>query len=120
MKKEVTKRHQRLQHNQESRTASLFFYDPDLQSSYNTSTFLSSFCYLEFKKAEPRFWNASKYTREYEYSWKRLWLTHVQRDPEELHNYFRKLAAPSGIADDVEDSEKMELRIVGAKNHYNQ
>ena len=37
------------QHDQESRTVSLFFYDPDLLSSYVRSS--SSSCYLEFKKA---------------------------------------------------------------------
>ena len=31
---------------------------------------------------------------------------HARRDPEELHNYSRNLATPSGITDDVEDSEK--------------
>ena len=37
------------QHDQESRTVSLFFYDLDLLSSYVRSS--SSSCYLEFKKA---------------------------------------------------------------------
>ena len=31
---------------------------------------------------------------------------HAQRDPDELHTYWRNLATPSGIADDVKDSEK--------------
>ena len=31
---------------------------------------------------------------------------HAQRDPVELHNYSRNLATPSGITDDVEDSDK--------------
>ena len=31
---------------------------------------------------------------------------HAQRDPEELFNYSRNLATPSGIANDVKDSEK--------------
>ena len=31
---------------------------------------------------------------------------HAQRDPDELHNYSRNLATPSGIANDVKDSEK--------------
>ena len=43
---------------------------------------------------------------------------HARREPEELYNYSRKLATPSGIADDVE--EQMELRIVEAKNHCNE
>ena len=31
---------------------------------------------------------------------------HARRDPDELHNDSRNLATPSGIPDDVEDSEK--------------
>ena len=31
--------------------------------------------YVEFKQAEPRSWNAAKYMREYEYSWKCFWLS---------------------------------------------
>ena len=31
---------------------------------------------------------------------------HAERDPDELHNDSRNLATPSGIANDVEDSEK--------------
>ena len=31
---------------------------------------------------------------------------HAQRDPEELHNNSRNWATPSGIDDDVDDSEK--------------
>ena len=31
---------------------------------------------------------------------------HAQRDPDELYTYSMNLATPSGIADDVEDSEK--------------
>ena len=31
---------------------------------------------------------------------------HARRDPDELHNCARNLATSSGIADDVEDSEK--------------
>ena len=31
---------------------------------------------------------------------------HARRDPEELHNDSRNLAASSGIADEVDDSEK--------------
>ena len=60
------------QHDQESRTVSLFFYDPDLLSSYDDLHSSSSPYYFVFKKAEPRSWNAAKYTREYEYSWKRF------------------------------------------------
>ena len=30
----------------------------------------------------------------------------AQRDPDEFYNYSRNLATPSGIADDVDDSEK--------------
>ena len=33
-------------------------------------------------------------------------IQHAQRDPDELYNYSRNLATPSGIADDVDDSEK--------------
>ena len=35
----------------------------------------SSSFFLGFKEAQPRNWNAAKYTREYEYSWKRFWLS---------------------------------------------
>ena len=65
----------------------------------------SSSYYFEFKKAQLRSWNAAKYTREYEHSWKRFWLsTCSTRSWCNSYNYSRNLATPSGIADDVEDS----------------
>ena len=48
------------------------FYDPDLLSSCDDLRSSSSSYYLEFKKTLPRSWNAAKYTRKYEYSWKRF------------------------------------------------
>ena len=53
---------------------SLFFHDPDLLSSYDVLTFLIKLLLPRVpKKAKPRSWNAAKYTREYECSWKRFW-----------------------------------------------
>ena len=42
----------------------------------------SSSCshYLEFEKAEPRSWNAAKYTREYEYSLETFLIVHMLND----------------------------------------
>ena len=45
MRKEITEKQRRLeefptQHDQESRTVSLFFYDPDLLGSHDIPTFL--------------------------------------------------------------------------------
>ena len=78
----------------------------DLRSS-------SSSYYLEFKKAELRSWNASKYTREYEYL-EQFDRQHAQRDLDELYNDSRNLWRWRGFW------EKRELRKMGAKNHCNQ
>ena len=83
-----------MQHGQESRTVSLFFYDLDLLSSSSSSS-------------KPRSWNAAKYTREYEYSLKCFLIVNMLNEiVVNFFNYPRNLATPSGIADDVEDSEK--------------
>ena len=68
MRKEITKINEDwktflTQHDQESRKVSLFFYDPDL---------LIKLLLPRAQESEPRRWNAAKYTREYEYSWKRF------------------------------------------------
>ena len=60
------------QHDQESRTVSLFFNDVGLLSSNDVLSSSSSSYYFELKKALPRCWNAAKYTRGYEDSWKRF------------------------------------------------
>ena len=72
IKRKILKKPRRLeeiltQHDQESRTVSLFFYDPDLLSSYDVPTFLIKLL------LQPRSWNAAKYTSECECSRKRFW-----------------------------------------------
>ena len=71
----------------------------------------SSSYFFEFKKAEPRSWNAAKYTREYEYSWKRFGLSTCSTRSWWIIQMIQNiLATPSTIADDVEDSEKRRNR----------
>ena len=67
------------------------------------------------RKAQPRSWNAAKYTREYECSWKHFWLSTCSTRSWWITQWFKKFG-------DIiwwfwEDKE---LRIVGAKNHCNQ
>ena len=112
IKKEKYKKQRRLeefpvQHDQESRTVSLFFYDLDLLSSYDVPTFLidlwlprvqeSLAAKLECCEIHERIW---VFLETF------LIVNMLTRDPEELYNDSRNLATPSGIADDVEDSEK--------------
>ena len=52
-----------LQQDQESRTVSLFFYDPDLMSSHDVPTFLIKLLLPRAQEAQPRSWNAAKYER---------------------------------------------------------
>ena len=60
----------------------------------------SSSYYFEFKKAEPRSWNCAKYTREYEYSWKRFWLSTCSTRSSLITQWFKK------FGDIISDSEK--------------
>ena len=86
----------------------------DLRSS-------SSSYYLEFKKAKPRSWNAAKYTREYEYSWKRFWSSTCSTRSWWITQWFKKFGNTIGNPWWCWGFwEKKELRIVGAKNHCNQ
>ena len=52
---------------------------------------------FEFKnKAEPRTWIAARYTRRYEYSWRRFFdCQPARRNPDEVHNDSRNLATSS-------------------------
>ena len=80
-----------MQHDQESRTVSLFFYDPDLLSSYDVPTFLiklllprvheSLVAKLECREIHEIIWVGNVFDRQ-----------HARRDPEELHNDSRNLA----------------------------
>ena len=81
----------------------------------------SSSYYLEFKKAEPRSWNAAKYMREYEHSWKRFWFSTCSTRSWWIIQLLKK------FGNTTENHwwcqgfwEKKEWRIVGAKNHCNQ
>ena len=65
----------------------------------------SSSYYHEFEKAEPRSWNAAKYTREYEYSWKRFRLSTCSTRSWLIKYTIMKIGNTIGIADDVMDSE---------------
>ena len=65
----------------------------------------SSSYYLEFNKAQLRNWNAANTRDEMNIPGNVFDRQHAQRDPDEMFNYSRNLATPSGIADDVKDSE---------------
>ena len=81
----------------------------------------SSSYYLEFKEAWSRSWNAAKYTRENEYSWKRFWLSTWSTRSWWIIQSFKR------FGNTISNRwwcrgfwEKKELRIVVAKNHCNQ
>ena len=88
-------------YDQESRTVSLFFYDPHLLSSYDSAHVRhqeSRAVKLECREIHEIIWVfLNIFDRR-----------HAERDLEKKkkHHYPRNLATPSGIADDVEDSEK--------------
>ena len=111
-----------MQHDQESRTVSLFFDDPDLLSSYDSSSVPHQTLTTSSSRKPSREVEMPRNAREdMSIPGNVFDRQHARRDPDELHNCSRKLATPSRIADDVEDSEKKkELRIVGAENHCNQ
>ena len=80
----------------------------------------STSCYLEFKKAQPRSWNAAKYTREYEYSWKRFDRQHSTRSWW-IIQLFKKFGNTIGNRWWCRGFiEEKELRTVWTKNHCNQ
>ena len=95
------------QHDQESRTVSLLFYDLDLLSSYDGHTFLITLLLLRVQESLA----AKLECREIH---ERMWVflktffdrQHARRDPDDWNNYSRNLATPSGIADDVKDFKK--------------
>ena len=107
------------QHDHESRSVRLFFFDPDILCSYDDPRSSSSpFC-LVFKEAQPRSWNAAKYTRGYDHSWKRFWSSTCLTRSWRVIQLFKK------FGNTIENRwcrgfwEKKELRIVGAQNHCN-
>ena len=86
----------------------------DLRSS-------SSSYYLDFEKAKPRSWNAAKYTREFECSWKRFWSSTCSTRSWWITQWFKKFGNTVGNRWWCWGFwETKELRIVGAKNHCHQ
>ena len=96
-----------MQHDQESRTVNLFFYDPDLLSSKDGPTFPHQALNTSSSRKHCREVGMPRNTRESMSIPGHVFdRQHARRDPEKLHNSSRNLATPSGIADDVDDSEK--------------
>ena len=81
----------------------------------------SSSYYLEFKKSQPRSWNAARYTRGYEYSWKRFWFSTCSTTSWRITQWLKKFGNTIGKRWWCRRFwEKKELRTVGAKNCCNQ
>ena len=81
----------------------------------------SSSYYLEFKKVLPRSWKTPKYTREYEYSWKRFWSSTCSTRLWWIIQLFKKFGNTIGNRQWCKGLwEEKESRKVGAKNHCNQ
>ena len=96
-----------MQHDQESRKVSPFFYDPDLLSSYDIPTFLIKLFLPRVRESLAAELEMPRNTREgMSVPGNVFDRQHARRDPEEFFNYSRNLATPSGIADDVDDSKK--------------
>ena len=66
------------------------FSDPDLLSSYDGPTFLIKLLISRV------IWNAAKYTREYEYSWKRFWLSTCSTRSWWIIQFFKKFGNTIG------------------------
>ena len=95
------------QHNQETRTVSLFFRDLDMLSGYDGPTFLIKLLSPRFRESQATKLECREITREnMSIPGNVSDRQHARRDPDELHNDSRNLATPSGVDDDVEDSEK--------------
>ena len=114
IRKEITKKKKQrrfkeypAQHDQESRTVSLFFQDPDSPSSFG-SVHVSHQALITSSSRKPsREVGMPRNTREIMSIPGNVFdRQHARRDPDELHNDSRDLATLSWIADDVEDCEK--------------
>ena len=75
----------------------------------------SSSHHLEFKIAEPRSWNAAKYTWGYEYSWERFRLSTCSSRSWWITQMIQEIWRHYWLF-----WEQKELTKVGAKNHCNQ
>ena len=109
IRKEITKNNEDwslTQHDQESRTGSPFFYDPDLLSSYDVLTFLIKLLFPRVQESLAAKLECRGIHENISIPGNVIDRQHARRDREELHNDSRNLATPWGIADDVEDSEK--------------
>ena len=103
------------QHDQESRTVSLFFYDPDLLSSHDVPAFLIKLFFSSSSRKPCREVGMPRNTREdMSIPGNVSDHQHARRDPDELHNHSRNLPTLLAIL------RKKELRKMGAKNHCNQ
>ena len=86
---------------------SLFFNDADLLSGCDGPTFLIKLLSPRFRESQAAKLECREITRENVSILGNVSdRQHARRDPDELHNDSRNLATPSGVDDDVEDSEK--------------
>ena len=72
----------------------------------------SSSYYLEFKKAQPRSWNAAKYTGEYWYSWKRFSSSPCSARSRWIIQLFKKFGNTIGDSENKRNWEKWERRTI--------
>ena len=86
---------------------SLFFYDPDLPSSQDCTYVPHQALTTSSSRNPSREVGMLRNTREDMSILGNVFdRQHARRDLDELHNDSRNLATPSGIATDIEDSEK--------------
>ena len=89
------------------------FQDPDSPSSFGSAHVSHQACIpSSSKKAWPRFKNAAKYTRGYEYSRKRFWLSTCPTCLEEFHNDSRNFGNTIGDSEKRRNWEKWEWRTI--------
>ena len=72
----------------------------------------SSSYFFEFKKAQPRSWNAAKYTRDFEYSWKGFWLSTCPTSAWRITQWFKKFGNTNGNSENRRNWEKWKRRTI--------
>ena len=104
MRKEITEEKRRweeflTQHDQESRTVSLVFYDPDLLSSYDIPTFLINLLLHQVRKSRAAKLEHREIHERNEFSWKRFWFSTCSTRSWWITQWFKKIGDTIGVSE---------------------